>query len=60
MNGNSRKYWKLLLVALALVLGGSLFAWAFDTVGWTVTVKDVRFIGRDGALLHGRLYIPRV
>ncbi len=55
---STRRYWVLLVVALALVLGGSLLAWAFDTVGWTVTVKDVRTIGRDGALLSGRLYIP--
>jgi pimeloyl-ACP methyl ester carboxylesterase len=58
MNGNSSKEWKLLALALALILGGSFLAWASDTVGWTVSVRDVRFVGHDGSLLHARLYVP--
>lgn len=59
MNGNSRKYWIFLFVALAAVLLGSLLAVFVNTNGGSVTVKDVRFVGNDGAMLRGLLYIPK-
>ena len=58
MNGTNRKNWVLLTIALVIVLAGSLLAWAIDTVGGQVSVKLVDFVGDDGTLLHGRLYIP--
>lgn len=58
MNENTRRNWVLLIIALAIVLGGSLLAWSIDTQGGSVAVKLVDFVGDDGTLLHGRLYIP--
>ncbi|MGD8753097.1 MAG: alpha/beta fold hydrolase, partial [Anaerolineales bacterium] len=58
MNGNSNKYWWLLILALVIVLGGSFLAWSIDTSGGNVEVKLVDFVGDNGTLLHGRLYIP--
>jgi pimeloyl-ACP methyl ester carboxylesterase len=59
MNGNSRKYWILLFVALAAVLFGSLLAAFVNTNGGSVKVKDVRFVGNGGDILRGLLYIPK-
>jgi pimeloyl-ACP methyl ester carboxylesterase len=58
MNGNSNKHWLLFILALVIVLGGSLLAWSIDTSRGTVTVKLVDFVGDNGTMLHGRLYIP--
>jgi poly(3-hydroxybutyrate) depolymerase len=58
MNNNSKKYWKLLILALVIVFAGSLLAWGIDTLWGKVDVKLVDFVGDNGTLLHGRLYIP--
>ena len=59
MNNNSKKQWGLLVLALAIVLVGSLIAWSTDTIAGSVDVKLVDFVGDNGVLLHGRLYIPK-
>jgi len=58
MNKDSKKTWGFFTLSLVIILIGSLLAWSIDTNGGKVTVKLVDFIGEDGALLHGRLYIP--
>lgn len=59
MNGNSKRYWTLLLVSLAAVLFGSLLAAFVNTNGGSVKVKDIRFVGSGGDVLRGLLYIPK-
>ncbi len=56
--GDSRRRWLLLALALLLVLAGGLIASAVQTVGGTVAVRDVRFMGTNGTLMSGLLYIP--
>jgi pimeloyl-ACP methyl ester carboxylesterase len=48
----------VLAVALVLVFGGGLLAYWTQTVGGTVAVRDVRFMGTSGALMSGLLYVP--
>lgn len=58
MNDNSRRYWIILFIALALVLGGGLLASWTQTNGGTVTIKDIRFAGTNGMVMSALLYIP--
>jgi pimeloyl-ACP methyl ester carboxylesterase len=58
MNGNSKKEWNLIALALVLILGGSLLANAINTVGGSVDVKDVRWEGSYGTMFRGLLYVP--
>ncbi|MBI5666996.1 MAG: alpha/beta fold hydrolase [Chloroflexi bacterium] len=56
---NIRRLWLLLGLALLLVLGGGLLASAVQTAGGTVEVRDVRFMGTNGTMMSGLLYIPQ-
>ncbi len=58
MNENSKKPWRLLAIALVIILGGSLLANAINTAGGTVTVKDVRWADSKGNLVSALLYVP--
>ena len=58
MSNESKKDWKLLAIALVIILVGSLVANATNTVGGTVTVKDVRFADSKGNLVSAFLYVP--
>lgn len=56
---NTTRLWYLLLIALALVLlGAGLAAW-IQTNGGTVAVHDVRFVGTNGTMMSGLLYVPK-
>lgn len=46
------------LLGLVLVFLGSWMAWNFHTSGGSVEIKDVRFMGTNGTLMSGLLYIP--
>ncbi len=46
------------LLGLILVLLGSWMAWNFHTSGGSVDIKDVRFVGTNGTVMSGLLYIP--
>jgi pimeloyl-ACP methyl ester carboxylesterase len=48
----------VLIVALVLVLVGDLIASGVQTNGWTITIKDVRFMGTNGIQMSALLYIP--
>lgn len=50
---------KILIVALALILIGSLTAWLVQTNGGKVIIKNVRFVGSNGIVQNATLYIPR-
>lgn len=52
-----RRHW-ILVLALALVIGGSWFAYGIQTDGGQVRVDDVRFAGADGKMLSALLYVP--
>ncbi len=47
-----------LIIALLLVLVGSFLANAIQTNGWTVQVKDVRWVATNGLEMSALLYIP--
>ncbi|NNC75085.1 MAG: alpha/beta fold hydrolase [Acidimicrobiia bacterium] len=49
---------RILAVALALILGGSLLAWTVQTSGGDTEIKDVRWVGANGTEMSGLLYIP--
>lgn len=48
----------ILLIGLALVFLGSLLAWNVHTSGGKIDVKDIRFMGTNGTLMSGLLYVP--
>jgi pimeloyl-ACP methyl ester carboxylesterase len=48
----------VLVAALLLVLGGGYLAHWTQTVGGTVAVRDVRFMGPNGTMLSALLYVP--
>ncbi len=54
----NRRMTILLVVALILVLIGSLIAWNTQTSGGTVRIIDVRFMGSNGIPMSALLYIP--
>ena len=51
-----RKNW-LLSLGVALILAGGLLAWSIQTAGG-IRIQDVRFVGTNGTLMSGLLYIP--
>ncbi|MBI4789806.1 MAG: alpha/beta hydrolase [Chloroflexi bacterium] len=58
MNGNSRKYWILLIVALVLMIGGSLLASYINSGAGTATVKEIKIPGTNGYVISAYLYTP--
>lgn len=55
---SSRRLWYLLGVAALLVLLGGWLASAVQTDFGNVQVRDVRFMGTNGKLMSGLLYVP--
>lgn len=58
MTDQNRRLTILLVVALLLILIGGLLAWNTQTSGGTIQIRDVRFMGTNGTLMSGLLYIP--
>jgi pimeloyl-ACP methyl ester carboxylesterase len=58
MNTENRKYWALLIVALVLVLGGSILASWIQTGAGAAAVKEVKFYGSYNGLYDAYLFIP--
>ncbi len=48
----------VLAAALVLVLAGSLIAYVAQTSNGSLIVRDVRFVGTNGTMMSGLLYIP--
>jgi pimeloyl-ACP methyl ester carboxylesterase len=57
-SGTTRRY-ILLFLALVLVFGGGWLAYWANTGGGTVEVRDTRFMGSNGIMMSGLLYVPR-
>jgi pimeloyl-ACP methyl ester carboxylesterase len=49
---------RLLLIGLVLVFLGGLMAWYFHSSGGSVDIKEVRFVGTNGTVMSGLLYVP--
>ncbi len=47
-----------LAIAILLIFGGGLMAWLTQTDGGSITIKDVRWVGSNGTMMSGLLYIP--
>ena len=58
MNKN-RTYWKLLIIALILMLGGSLLGSWVNTGAGAAAVTDVKIQGTNGYFLTAYLYTPK-
>jgi len=56
---DSAPAWRLLILALGLILAGGLIAWRTQTAGGTVAVRDVRWVAPSGAHMSALLYVPR-
>ncbi|MCC5948991.1 MAG: alpha/beta fold hydrolase [Nitriliruptoraceae bacterium] len=55
---SAARLWAVLLLSLALILGGGAFAGAVQSDFGAVDVDDVRFTGSGGQPLSGLLYVP--
>ena len=49
---------RILVIALLLILIGGTVAWVTQTNGGKVTIRDVRWMGSNGTMMSGLLYIP--
>ncbi len=58
MNGSKRTWYLLFMALLLVLLGGGLAAW-IQTNGGAVEVNDVRFMGTNGQMMSGLLYVPK-
>ena len=55
---SAARLWSLLAIAIALVLVGGGTAALTQTSGGSVQVRDTSFIGANGSLVSGLLYVP--
>ena len=55
---SAARLWSLLAVAIALVLAGGTTAALTQTSAGAVEVRDTTFVGADGHLINGLLYVP--
>ncbi|MGZ3495645.1 MAG: alpha/beta hydrolase, partial [Thermodesulfobacteriota bacterium] len=49
----------ILVVALLLILVGGFVAYQTQTDGGKIAIRDVRFMGSNGIMMSGLLYIPK-
>ncbi|MBW1642344.1 MAG: alpha/beta hydrolase, partial [Deltaproteobacteria bacterium] len=47
-----------MVIALVLILGGGFCAYMVQTGGGDIDIRDVRFLGANGTLMSGLLYVP--
>lgn len=59
MNNSSKGHWKLLIVALVLMLCGCILASWIHTGAGAAVIKDIRYAGTNGFVWAARLYIPK-
>jgi hypothetical protein len=58
MNKN-RTYWTLLIVALVMMIGGSLLGSWINTGAGAATVQDIKIHGSNGYIISAYLYTPK-
>jgi len=56
---NNRTSWTILIIALVMMLGGSLLASFINTGAGAATVKEVSIHGSDGYIISAYLYTPK-
>lgn len=56
---NNRKSWTLLIIALIMMLGGSLLGSFINTGAGAATVKEISIQGSDGYIISAYLYTPK-
>lgn len=56
---NNRKSWTILIIALVMMLGGSLLGSYINTGAGAATVKEVSIHGSDGHIISAYLYTPK-
>jgi pimeloyl-ACP methyl ester carboxylesterase len=49
---------RILIIALLLILLGGFVSWTTQTSGGSTEIKDVRWVGSNGTMMSGLLYIP--
>jgi pimeloyl-ACP methyl ester carboxylesterase len=54
----TRTPYLVLLIALVLILGGGIIANVTQTAGGGIAVRQVNFVGTNGVLMSGLLYVP--
>jgi pimeloyl-ACP methyl ester carboxylesterase len=59
MNDHYRKYWTILVIALILMLGGSLLGSWINTGAGAATVTDVKIFAPNGYVISAYLYAPK-
>lgn len=47
-----------LVIAILLIFIGGMMAWLTQTDGGKITIQDVRWVGSNGVMMSGLLYIP--
>jgi len=47
-----------MVIALVLILGGGFCAFMVQTGGGEIDIRDIRFLGTNGTLMSGLLYVP--
>jgi len=48
----------VLLIAIVLILGGGIIANVAQTAGGQIAVRQVNFVGTNGVMMSGLLYVP--
>ncbi len=59
VQSNSKLFNGLMVLALALILGGGFLAYMVQTGGGDIAVRDLRFMGHNGKLVSALLYVPK-
>jgi hypothetical protein len=59
MNGQNKKYWRLLIISVVLMLGGSILASWLNTGAGAATVQDIKIQVTNGYVISAYLYTPK-
>lgn len=59
MNGNEKKYWRLLIIAIGLMLVGSILASWLNTGAGAATVQEIKIQATNGYVISAYLYTPK-
>jgi hypothetical protein len=57
-SSSGKVHW-ILVVAILCILVGGFMAYRTQTDGGNVVIRDVRFMGTNGTMMSGLLYVPK-